>query len=291
MLKQYPESAGNRNDKISVNVDEAWIRLKGRLEKDGLIRRKSLGILLSPGLQIAAAIVLVLGLSVIAYLAVSSSGNQLKLTAQSDATEIFGLSLPDGSLVDMNINTRIRYRSDGDGNRLVRLSGEAYFNVRHDLKKPFIINTGDAMVRVTGTSFSVRSDPANKRTEVYVESGSVRLYRADDDSGGILLEPGIVGIIENDRFRRDDNPDENYLSWKTKKLTFRQTKLGEVARVLNRTYKMEFLFDNEDLKNCLYTGTFDQAPVDTVVRVLEVTFGFDADRDKNSYVFHGEGCN
>ena len=74
-------------------------------------------------------------------------------------------------------------------------------------------------------------------------------------------------------------------------MIFRQTSLGEVARVLNRTYKKEIVFGSKEIENCLFTGTFDRQPVDSVVRAIQLAFSLDIDQNRNSYVLSGEGCN
>ena len=293
MIKNNPESADSENKRIRVDVDKAWSALRGRLETDGLIPEKeTISIrFLPPVLRMAAAIVLMVALSATAYFILSSRNDQMRLTAQTDMAEEYGLSLPDGSVVDLNTNSKIQFSQDKSGNRLVKLSGEAFFEVSHDPGRSFIITSGQAVVRVIGTSFSVRSDPAGTHIEVFVKSGSVQFYQAGEDGNMIKLESGNMGILENNVLRMEDNHYENYLSWKTRKLTFRQANLGEVAKALNRTYKKEILFGNDALKECLYTGTFDAQPVDSVIRVLQLTFNLDVDQHMNSYVLSGEACN
>ena len=287
------ESVNYENKNIRVNVDKAWSALKGRLENDGLISEKETSStrLLTPVLRMAAAMILLAALSISAYFIFSDQSDNMKLAARTDMAEEYGLPLPDGSVVDMNAYSKIQFSLDEAGNRLVKLSGEAYFNVTNDPDRSFIIRTGQAVIRVTGTTFSVRSDLAGNRIEVYVESGSVQFFLAGDYENRIILESGKMGILENNALRMENNLDENYLSWKTRKLTFRKANLGEVARVLNRTYKKEILLGNQNLENCLFTGTFYGQPVDSVVRVIQVAFNLDVHQNKNSFVLSGDGCN
>ena len=283
----------NYDDKIRVDVDGAWSALKGRLEKEGLIPEQEIPVrrFLTPTLKVAASILVLIALSLGAWFVLTPTENQMNLAVHTNDTEEYGFSLPDGSTVDLNAHSKIQFNQDKDGNRLVRLSGEAYFNVSPDPDRPFIIRTGSAVVRVTGTSFSVRALPDNRRVEVYVESGNVQFYQSGDTEKIIDLESGNMGVLEDNIIKMEVNRDENYLSWKTRKLAFRQSNLGEVAEVLNRTYKKEILFENDELEKCLFTGTFDGQPVDSVVRVIQLAFNLDVDRNRNSYVFSGEGCN
>jgi ferric-dicitrate binding protein FerR (iron transport regulator) len=100
-----------------------------------------------------------------------------------------------------------------------------------------------------------------------------------------------LGILDENHLEEERSIDENYLSWKTRKLTFRQTRLGEVAEILNRTYSKNIRFDNETLEDCLFTGTFDQQPVDSVVKVIQIAFNLDIEQEKNTYIFTGSACN
>ena len=281
------------NDEIRVDVDMAWSNLKGRLDKDGLIplQEKPARRLLTPALRAAASVMVLIAVGLAAWFIVDRVDNPMNMTAHTGNTEQYGLSLPDGSTVDLNARSKIQFGQDKDGSRLVRLSGEAYFNVSPDPQHPFIIRTGQAVIRVTGTSFCVRILPDARRTEVYVESGHVQFCQAGDEDNKIDIGSGNMGILEGHSLKVEANRDENYLSWKTRKLAFRQSELGEVARVINRTYKKEILFDNNELENCLFTGTFDGQPVDSVVRVIQLAFNLKVERDRNAYVFSGEGCN
>jgi ferric-dicitrate binding protein FerR (iron transport regulator) len=242
-------------------------------------------------MRIAAALVVIVGLTIISYLVLTPESGSVRLVASTDETQEYGIQLPDGSEVDLNAFSKFEYRLDKSGNRYVKLTGEAWFNVNSDPVHPFIVEAGKGMIRVTGTSFSVRTNPDQDRIEVYVSSGSVRFHKASEEEKSLSLEPGTMGVLEQNRLEEEKTIDINYLSWKTRKLTFRQTRLGEVAGVLNRTYGKNIRFDNEILEDCLYTGTFDQQPVDSVMKVIQIAFNLDMDQDKNTITFSGNGCN
>ena len=293
MLNKNPESVNKGDDKIMVDVDRAWSLLKTKLENDGLIPspQEKTRLLSVPLMRIAATFLVLVAIGTGAYILLSPAQNPTDFAFRADRTEEFGLSLPDGSLVDLNSDTRIHFRIDETGNRMVKLNGEAFFNVVPEPDKPFIVITGKAEIMVTGTSFSVRSYPSRDRTEVYVENGSVQFYQQSNEQNKITLASGNMGVLEDNVISVVDNNDENYLSWKTKKIIFNQTSMEEVARVLSRTYKKEIIFENSELEECLFTGTFDRWPVDSVVQVIELALGLDVDQNRNSFVISGQGCN
>jgi transmembrane sensor len=292
MLKKNWDSPKYEDKPLKVDVDKAWMSLHDRLEREQLIpddsRRTELRTFFPRYMQFAAAAVLLLALGTTAWLVLRSPGKNVRMTAATQEEQKFGLSLPDGSRVDMNAHSRLSYRQTGAGVRTVQLEGEAWFDVKHNESSPFVIRAGEGTIRVTGTSFSVRT--GGDRTAVYVESGHVQFYRSRRQEGTLSLEAGQMGVLENDRLSLSSDIDPNQLAWKTRKLVFRDTPLGDVAGVLNRTYNRDIRFEKQSLEDCLFTGTFDQEPLDSVVRVIQVAFGFQVGRDGKAYVFSGDGC-
>jgi ferric-dicitrate binding protein FerR (iron transport regulator) len=295
MLKKNWESIGPEDGKIRVDTDRAWANLRSRLEEDGLLPETTPAVTRKIALptlfRAAAAVVLVVGLTILSYLVLTPEAGGVRMAAGTTQNQEFGILLPDGSEVDLNAHSSIEYRLDESGMRSVQLTGEAWFNVSHDPEHPFIVQAGKGLIRVTGTSFSVRTSPHGDRLEVYVASGSVRLQKARKDDEALSLEPGSMGVLEQNRLEAEKSIDVNYLSWKTRKLTFRQTPLGEVADILDRTYGKNIRFDNEKLEDCLFTGTFDQQPVDSVMKVIQIAFSLDMEQDNNTFIFSGSGCN
>ena len=291
MLKKNWESIEPEEGKIRVDTDQAWMNLRNKLENDGLLSdpvdRTSRKIILPRMIRVAAAVILLVGLTILSYLILTPDSGSVRLAASTADNQKFGIVLPDGSEVDLNAHSKFEYRLEDSGIRSVKLTGEAWFNVSSDPVHPFIVEAGNGVVKVTGTSFSVRTDPDKDRIEVYVASGSVRFHQARKDDEVLSLEPGTMGVLEQNHLEEEKSIDMNYLSWKTRKLTFRQTSLGEVADVLNRTYGKNIRFDNKILEDCLFTGTFDQQPVDSVMKVIQIAFNLDMVQDKNTYIFSG----
>jgi transmembrane sensor len=295
MLKKNWESIAPDEEKIRVDTDQAWVNLRNRLENDGLlpgpVEPANRKFILTPLMRAAAAVILLVGGAIISFLILRPDTSSVRLAASTADNQEFGIILPDGSGVDLNAHSKIEYRLSPTGIRSVRLTGEAWFNVSDDPVHPFIVEAGSGVIRVTGTSFSVRTDPEKDRIEVYVSSGSVQFHKARKDNEVLNLETGTMGVLEQNRLEQEKSIDVNYLSWKTRKLTFRQTRLGEVADILDRTYGKKIRFDNEILEDCLFTGTFDQQPVDSVMKVIQIAFNLDMEQEKNTFIFSGSGCN
>ena len=148
MLKKNWDSAGQDEKPLKVDVDKAWMSLQNRLEREQLLPRDSgqasRRSLFPRYLQVAAAAILLLALGTTVWLVLRSPGKTVRMTASTQEEQKFGLSLPDGSRVDMNSHTSLSFRLTASGTRRVQLEGEAWFDVKHDDSSPFIISRSAA---------------------------------------------------------------------------------------------------------------------------------------------------
>lgn len=104
------------------------------------------------------------------------------------------ITLPDGTVVTLNSMSKLTFNSNiGTGAREVDFNGEAYFEVSKDSTRPFKINTGEMVVEVHGTSFSLLARPAAKSCELMLDKGSVRLV-SSKTKRDVLLEPGEMAL-------------------------------------------------------------------------------------------------
>lgn len=295
MLKKNWDSMKTKDNKIRVDVDKAWMNLRNRFEREQLIPGENtlpgLRFMLPPVLRVAAAVILLMGLGTLFYLLFVPAERNIQMTARTLELQEFGINLPDGSRVDLNAGSKLEYKLQRSGIRMITLDGEAFFNVVYNEYRPFIIKAGKGVVQVTGTSFSVRTIPGVDRIEVYVESGNVQFYRSRKQDRILSLKAGQMGVLEQNRLSENASIEPNHLAWKTRKLIFRETRLGDVAGIMNRTYSQNIRFTNEALEDCLFTGTFDNQPLDSVVRVIQIAFDLEVARDGKAYVFSGDGCN
>lgn len=163
-------------------------------------------------------------------------------------------TLPDGSTVELNSGTTLRYTrnfgawpwAEADRRR-VRLQGEAFFEVAHE-SRPFTVETYDARVDVLGTQFNVRSraeDDAS--TEVVLASGRVRLSLAAADSASVVLDrPGAAGRVDavGSRSGRvaitSTTVDVDHaLAWRHNGFAVTDRPLSSIAAEIERRYDVE----------------------------------------------------
>jgi len=281
---------------IEVNTDEAWNNLKNRIESDIQARGSKL-----PGkfirrsavfrqvLRIAAALVLVAGVSYSVYRLFIYDANfeGQSLIVKADAEQILETQLPDGSEVVLNKGSKLEYIDENTGIRSVTLEGEGYFNVRQDPHNPFIIKTGDAVIKVVGTAFSVFNNIRNNTIEVFVEEGTVHFSHAQNESEAALIEAGYIGIIQENRLSVEKNPDINYLAWKTRKLVFQECPVDDVINSLNHTYGSNIVHGDTKISEFRFTGTFYNQPLDSVLYVMKTAFNLEIEISKSQIVLTG----
>ena len=190
--------------------------------------------------------------------------------------------LPDGSVVALNSNSKLTFPRKFKGDvREVSIEGEAFFDVKPNPEKPFIINAGNAQVKVLGTSFNVSAYPANETIEVIVETGKVQVINKNSDlqasADQVFLVPGEKGtlFIKDRTLEKSVNHDPNFLSWKTHDLIFDKVPLGEVISCLEKTYHIQIQLTDPELNDLLYEGHFDQKPAEFVLDVIRLTFNLE----------------
>ena len=197
------------NNENEINVDKAWDKLFSRLDRNGLInekRSRENRFTRSIFLRIAATAVIILGIgSVLFYL--NDKGILAKdiVVATTDNQKNLQVSLPDGSVIFLNRNTRLSYpKNFGKNVRSVNLSGEAFFEITPDVSMPFTVDAGRATVKVVGTSFNVLTNDTGEAVEVFVKTGQVMLA---DNSGprNLVLDPGFIGTIDQGKASKELN--------------------------------------------------------------------------------------
>ena len=184
--------------------------------------------------------------------------------------------LPDGSTGRLNGGSSLRFPTQFGGKvRDVKLTGEAYFDVISNPRKPFVVSTENIDVKVYGTTFNVMAYADEQTTEVTLERGKVEVFKKTNNiikSIGIL-EPNescIYNSLSDSSKILAVNSAEN-LSWLDGKLTFKYESFEEVVRKINRWYNVNIVIKDELLETYIYYGTFQDETLEEVLKLLEFT--------------------
>ncbi len=278
--KYRPENSG------IVNTDKAWNGLSSRLEHDGLIETgKSINPLSRPLLKIAAIFLLIVGIGFsIAYLI-----NNNDLINQSGrnyiaSSGVMSVELSDGSKVYLNKNAKLSLEKSFPEERIIRLSGEAYFEVSPVEEKPFTVEIGNSEVIVKGTTFNVRENTSSEEIEVYIEAGLVQL-RNKNDQEGILLNPGQMGISKDHSIYYSDHDDLNYLAWRTKKFRFINQDLEEIFNTLEQAYHVQIKTAKDFPIGLRMTTSYSDMPLDSILETINKAFNVHYYKKGELYIF------
>lgn len=153
--------------------------------------------------------------------------------------------LPDRTQVTLAPESSIRLAPDyGRRARFIDLQGQAYFDVAHDSKRPFVVRAGPMVAQDLGTRFVVRAYPGDATSTVVVAEGLVKLDRAGASDlsaeDGLLLAAGDMGRLTTDSLVRvRDVPVGRYITWTAGELQFHHSPLREVVADLSRWYDVD----------------------------------------------------
>ena len=180
--------------------------------------------------------------------------NTLTTPSQCD----FMFILADGTRVWMNAKSSLRYPVAFQGReRVVYAEGEIYLEVARDEKHPFFVMLNGMKVEVLGTSFNVNSYADEDYAEVTLVEGRVAAH-VDDKSYDLLPSRQLRWDKKNESVDiRIVNVDD-YIAWKRGQYVFKGRSLEEVAKVLERWYDMEIIFEDEKSKKTVYTGVINK---------------------------------
>ena len=202
------------------------------------------------------------------------------------------ISLPDQSKVYLNQGSEISYPSTFDrGQRTIKLKGEAFFEVEHQEKWPFTVETDKEKITVLGTSFNVQNRVPNF-TAVYVATGKVQVEQIDH-SNIITLKKGEKGISNNQQgsLKNMGERSENEIAWYTKKLKFTDVPFSKILEEVEDYYDVKLEIKNNELKNCPLTITFDNQPIKLVLESLATILELQIEaNDNDSFDLNGGRC-
>ncbi len=196
------------------------------------------------------------------------------------------LLLPDSSTVLLNRNSSITFNSTENAREAI-LFGEAMFDVREETRA-FTISAGGTLVTVTGTSFVVKSY-ADSSVQVTVISGKVKVRSNNQETTLVSGEKSFS--IHTGALTKSVNVDPNFNSWYTRKLEFKNTELETVLRLVEELYLISFRVNEKKLLGCRFTGKFDNARLEDVLKTLAFSLDIEfTSQLGNYYQVSGPGC-
>jgi transmembrane sensor len=205
------------------------------------------------------------------------------------------IQLSDGTLVNLNAGSVVRMDPDfGISSREVYLEGEAFFDVKHNQKLPFIVHTAEMDVRALGTAFDVRAYRDEKITETALIRGLVEVTLKENHNRKMVLSPNhkiawnksAIHIMNTDSAMAEpisgkahygvpekivvmDRGEIKEIAWKENRLVFDNELFSDIAMLLERWYGVHIVFNDDEIRNYRFTGLFEKEDLEAVLNFLK----------------------
>ncbi len=195
----------------------------------------------------------------------------------------FSVVLPDSTKVWLNAMSEIEFPSFfAGGQRVVKLKGEAFFDVSEDKDKPFIVKLSNYEVKVLGTKFNISDYNDSQKSHTTLCSGSIEIAMLKNSSEKIALTPGSQLLFNNatNTFETKEVDTELYTSWMQGYFYYVKMPLGEIAKSLSKWYEIEVKFEDDASQNRLFSAKFSRYDkLGTILKVMEEGSGLKFDID------------
>lgn len=194
------------------------------------------------------------------------------LAARGQKAEI---TLPDGTHVNLNSDTKIIYSTDFNvKNREIQLHGEAFFSVAKNQHLPFIVHTDMLNVKAVGTQFNIKAYRREAFVTTTLFEGRVRVDVAGQT---VDLEPNEqleLNKTTRKLTKRNLQHQPQEADWMSDKIEFRKNTFEEVAATLSRIYNVEIILKDESLKAERFSGIINNNSLESTLKILTLTSPF-----------------
>ncbi len=296
-LKEMRHGINNTTDELlSRQMEEEWSgdflneslskdtkdRLRGKLdfyiENDNRRRKKRLF------MRIAAIMIPVFFVSTLfvsRYFSPDSPGHLLVTVERGNKAMV---TLPDNSKVWMNSNSTLEY-NNVDKVREVKLTGEAFFKVSKDKKRPFVVTMNELQIEVLGTSFNAKSRTYSDVIETMLIEGSVKL-RSPELPHDYYLKPNEKAIYSriNKKLEIVQAVNSQETAWKENKLRFNSNRFIDAMAILEDWYGVRIINQVPGIENDLISGTFNNEKLETVLDALKMQYRINYVMDKDRVI-------
>lgn len=278
--------SGDKHDDVTFDANHAWVSIQNKIKKeDNVIPLNNSS---NKWIYRIAAVLILSLFSTWFFLNKNAAPEEL--VAQS-TNERLMVTLPDGSKVWLNGNSKLTYPKEFNSNkRSVKLEGEAFFDVVKNPDQPFIISNADFEVKVLGTSFNVLAYKKLSDVIVTVVTGTVSFQ--SNTGEGVLLTKDETGILNKNSHKLVEtlNSDNNFMAWQNGKIEFDNTSLKTVCNTLKDYFGIDIVVENPNVNNCKFTGSFKNPKLKDVLMVLENTLNVKTKVSQTNVTISGAGC-
>jgi transmembrane sensor len=259
-----------------VHIDDSWKKVETHINQPAKDNVKPLN--KGRWLAYAAACVIVFVCGWLSYTQVFKSvHDDFEVISNANGRQR-KIQLPDGSVVYLGGGSTVKFAKNfSQKQREIFLDGEAFFDVVHQAKKPFIVKSGIVSTVVLGTSFDVHAYPASNKVIVTVESGKVGVM------AGLNGKQHLVKyLVKNEQLQINtatglyinSTVDEGSASnWTRNQLAFYNQSYREIATAIEHQYGVKIEFTDPELDNVKLTARFNNKTLNEVMNTLSALSG------------------
>jgi len=243
---------------------------------------------LAKAARIAAAVLLpVFVLSTVYFYRQTRLAGSEEMVVTTGAGERANITLPDGTNVALNSNSRLAYlpKMFNKSDRRIAFSGEGYFQVHKDATRPFLIDGRGLGVKVLGTVFNLHVRENDASAELALEEGSV-LFSSKRNHEDVVLEVGSMAILDQNTGSItvvNEKNITNAAAWKSGYLIYHETELSEVIKDMESNYGVTIVMGKKCLSD-LFTGTVPSNDLNEALLILEKSYHLKSSRQGNRIV-------
>jgi len=231
----------------------------------------------------AAAVLLIPVLALLFYFVAENRITNMRYSnMMSDSLEVVSpvggrtvINLPDGSVAHLNYDSKIRYPQTFSGSvREVELSGEGYFEVSHNPKKPFIVKARGMNVTAIGTVFNVMAYPEDREVETTLVEGKVVLAISQNNGkkskiGSLVPGQHVIYDVKENKILSTKGSVEKYIAWTDGRLVFEDTPITEAIQKLSRMFNVDIEIAN-DVQCYSYTVVFRDETLSQILDMMTI---------------------
>ncbi|WPR73792.1 FecR family protein [Algoriphagus sp. NG3] len=223
------------------------------------------------GWKVAACTVFLIGIGLLAVKLSSSipaeDSEPAFITFENGYGMIKNVRLPDGSTVSLFHNSTIKVAKNFSENRLISLSGEAFFEVKKDTLHPFRVESANLTTEVLGTSFLIRNQP-DQQEVVAVKTGLVKV--SDQVDSVFMLTPNLrLDYVEKAGAVSTIAENDPLFFWTEDILVFHNTPMKEMIKTLEEWYGVKIIADLKSSNSCKISGTYENQSLESILQLIQ----------------------
>lgn len=213
---------------------------------------------------------------------------------RNNSGEPMEVALEDGTRIILQPTGTLSHMSFKNvSERVVKLRGEAYFDVAPDARKPFVVYAEKVVTRVLGTRFTIKAPENGKNISVMVSSGKVSVSGpiADAKEQEVILTPNQEVVYNTEKQEFLKNRIEKNTIAEVSKLVFDEEPVGDILRLFETVYEIDIEFDETVLNNCKVTTAFSEEGLYERLTILTRIIGASYTESDGKIVITSSGCN